>query len=138
MQLTSSIKVQKTQTTNEQKTKTKKKKTNKKKSPYFGANTWPGWLILFLAQWRQKKKKKKPKWVLKYFFTRKDTNKTEFRSWLPEVRLGEGCKYKGIVQNSFVWIMELFLTVVVVTQIYNCVKMNRTVHLPKIEFYCMI
>lgn len=34
--------------------------------------------------------------------------------------------------------MELFLTVVVVTQIYNCVKMNRTVHHPPIEFYCMI
>lgn len=50
--------------------------------------------------------------------------------------LGEGCKYKGIVQTSFVWIKELFCipTVVVVTRIYKCVKIHRTVHPQKVNF----
>lgn len=130
MQLTSSIKVQKP--------KQQMNKKQKNKITMFWGK-YLTWMIDPLpCSMTTEKKKKKPKWVLKYFFTRKDTNKTEFRSWLPEVRLGERCKYKGIVQNSFEGIMELFLTVVAVTQIYNCVKMNRTVHPPKIEFYCMI
>lgn len=136
MQLTSSIKVQKPK---QQMNKKQKQKNNNKKITIFWGK-YLTWMIdpLPCSMMTEKKKKKKPKWVLKYFFTRKDTNKTEFRSWLPEVRLREGCKYKGIVQNSFVGITELFLTVVVVTQIYNCVKIHRTVHPPKTDFYCMI
>lgn len=54
--------------------------------------------------------------------------------------LGEECKYRRIAQDSFVGIMELFYikTVVVVTQIYKCVQIHRTVHPQKREFYCMI
>lgn len=49
--------------------------------------------------------------------------------------VGEEYKYKGIVQDSFGEIIKLFcILTVVVTQIYKCVKIYRTVHTKKVNF----
>lgn len=87
---------------------------------------------------------KKAKVSLKFFFppTKKDNNKTIMGLGCncQKLDLREECKYRRIAQDSFVGIMELFYikTVVVVTQMYKCVQIHRTVHPPKSELYCMI
>lgn len=67
-----------------------------------------------------------------YFFTKKDTNTIIMSPDHSCQRLdsAEGCKYKQILQDSFQGMMELvcILTVMLVTQVYKCIKIHRTVH----------